>query len=36
MPLTVQDGAVLGAGMWAAGLATLYFKKKQTLPFKAS
>ena len=34
MPLTVQDGAVLGAGMWAAALATVYFKKKQTLPFK--
>jgi len=36
MPLTVQDGAVLGAGVWAAGLATLYFRKKQTLPFKAA
>ena len=36
MPLTAQDGALLGGGMWLAAAATFFYKKKQTLPFKAS
>lgn len=34
MPLTVSDGALLGAGMWCAALSTFYYKRRQTLPFK--
>ncbi len=34
MPLTVQDGALVGAGMLFAGGATMFYKRKQTLPFK--
>jgi len=34
MPLTVGDGALLGAGMLFAGGATFFYKRKQTLPFK--
>lgn len=34
MPLTVQDGAVVGAGMLFAGGATMFYRRKQTLPFK--
>lgn len=35
MPLTVQEGALIGAGMWSCALATLYYRQKKTLPFKA-
>ncbi len=34
MPLTVQDGALVGAGMLFAGGATMFYRRKQTLPFK--
>ncbi len=34
MPLTVQDGALVGAGMLFAGGATIFYRRKQTLPFK--
>lgn len=34
MPLTVGDGALLGAGMLFAGGATFFYRRKQTLPFK--
>ena len=35
MPLTVRDGALVGAGMLFASGATIFYKRKQTLPFKA-
>lgn len=34
MPLTVQEGAIIGAGMTSAAAATFFYKRKQTLPFK--
>ena len=36
MPLTPGDAALLGGGMLAAGAATFFYKRKQTLPFKVS
>lgn len=35
MPLTVSDGALVGAGMVFASGATMFYRRKQTLPFKA-
>jgi hypothetical protein len=34
MPFTLQEAAMLGAGMMFAGGATFFYKRKQTLPFK--
>lgn len=34
MPLTVRDGALVGFGMLFAGGATVFYRRKQTLPFK--
>ena len=34
MPLTPGDAALLGGGMLAAGAATFFYRRKQTLPFK--
>ena len=34
MPLTVAEGALLGAGMMLAGGATFAYKRKQTTAFK--
>lgn len=34
MPLTVKEGALIGAGMWAATAATIFYRQKKTLPFK--
>eukprot|EP00884_Botryococcus_braunii_P004838 jgi/Botrbrau1/14355/Bobra.0014s0010.1 len=34
MPFNVKEAAILGAGMWFAGLSTFFYKRKQTLPFK--
>ena len=36
MPLTVRDGALVGFGMLFAGGATIFYRRKQTLPFKVS
>ena len=36
MPLTVRDGALVGFGMLFAGGATVFYKRKQTLPFKVA
>jgi len=36
MPLSVAEGALLGGGMWLAGAATFFYRRKQTLPFKAA
>lgn len=35
MPLTVRDGALVGFGMLFASGATIFYRRKQTLPFKA-
>lgn len=34
MPLTVRDGALVGTGMLFASGATMFYRRKQTLPFK--
>jgi hypothetical protein len=34
MPLTVTEGALLGGGIWLAGAATFFYRRKKTLPFK--
>jgi hypothetical protein len=34
MPLTVNDGAMLGAGMLCVSGAALFYRQKKTLPFK--
>ena len=34
MPPTVGEGALLGAGMFLAGAATFFYRRKRTLPFK--
>ncbi|KAK9846457.1 hypothetical protein WJX81_004293 [Elliptochloris bilobata] len=36
MPLTVGEGALLGGGIWLAGAATFFYRRKKTLPFKAA
>ena len=34
MPLTVKEGALLGAGAWMAAAATFFYRRKQTFAFK--
>lgn len=34
MPLSVYEGAVVGAGMMFASAATFFYSRKKTLPFK--
>lgn len=34
MPLTVKEGAMIGAGLTLVAGATIFYRRKQTLPFK--
>lgn len=34
MPFTLKEGTLLGAGLLCASAATLFYKRKQTTPFK--
>ena len=34
MPVSVRDGALLGAGMTLVAASTFFYRRKQTLPFK--
>ena len=34
MPLSVKEGAMIGAGLTLVAGATIFYRRKQTLPFK--